>query len=135
MTSTSKVWTTIDRLSVIWKSNITDKIKCSFFQAAIVSILLYGCTTWMLTKSMEKKLDGNYTRMMRAILNKSWRQDPTKQQLYGDLPPIMKTIQVRQTRYAGHCWRSKDYIICDILLWTPWHVRAKARQLVRTYLQ
>ena len=49
-----------------------DKIKRSFFQAAVVSILLYGCTTWTLTKRMEKKLDGNYTRMLRAILNKSW---------------------------------------------------------------
>ena len=37
---------------------------------------------------MEKKLDGNYTRMLRAILNKSWRQHATKQQqLYGHLPP------------------------------------------------
>ena len=46
--------------------------KRSFFQAAVVSILLYGCTTWTLTKRLEKKLDGNYTRMLRAILNKSW---------------------------------------------------------------
>ena len=38
--------------------------KHSFFQAAVVSILLYGCTTWMLTKWLEKKLDGNYTRML-----------------------------------------------------------------------
>ena len=35
------------------------------------TILLYGCTTWTLTKPMEKKLDFNYTRMLRAILNKS----------------------------------------------------------------
>ncbi len=53
-----------DRLSVIWKSDLTDKIKRSFFLAAIMSILLYGCTTWRLTKRMEEKLDGNYTRMM-----------------------------------------------------------------------
>ena len=74
----TKTWTAIDRLSVIWKSDLTDKIKCSFFQAAVVSILLCGCTKWMLTKRLEKKLDGNYTRMLRAILNKSWRQHPTK---------------------------------------------------------
>ena len=48
------------------------------FQAAVVSILLYGCTTWTLTKRLKKKLDGNYTRMLRAILNKSWRQHPTR---------------------------------------------------------
>ena len=67
----AKVWTAIDRLSVIGKSDLTDKIKLSFFQAATVSILLYRCTTWTLTKRMEKKLDGNYKRMLRAILNKS----------------------------------------------------------------
>ncbi len=69
--------------------------------AYVVSILLYGCTTWTLTKRLEKKLDGNYKRMLRAILNKSWQQHPTKHQLYDHLPPIMKTIQVRQTREAG----------------------------------
>ena len=66
-----KAWTAIDRLSIIWKSNLTDKMKSSFFQASVVSILLYGCTTWTMTKRLEKKLDGNYTRMLRAILNKS----------------------------------------------------------------
>ena len=84
---------------------------------------------------MEKKLDGNYTRMLQAILNKSWRQYPTKQQLYGHLPPIMKTIKVRQTRHVGHCWRSKDEHISDTLLWTPSHKRAKAGRLARTYIQ
>ena len=99
---------------------------CSFFLAAVVSILLYGCTTWMLTKRLKKKLDGNYTRMLQAILNKSWRQHTTRHQLYGHLPPIMKTIQNRWTRHAGHCWRSKDELISDILLWTPTYGQAKA---------
>ena len=67
----AKAWTAINRLSVIWKSDLTDKIKRSFFQEVVVSILLYGCTTCALTKHMEKKLDSNYTRMLQAILNKS----------------------------------------------------------------
>ena len=99
-----------------------------------MSILLYGCTTWMLTKRLEK-LDGNYTRVLRAILNKSWRQHPTRHQLYGQLPPIMKTIQVRRNRHAGHCWRSRDELIRDVLLWTPTHGRAKAGRPARTYIQ
>ena len=110
-------------------------MKRSFFQAAVTSILLYGCTTWTLTKRLEKKLDGNYTRMLRAILNKSWRQHPTRHQLYGHLPPITKTIQVRRTRHAGHCWRSRDELIRDVLLWTPTHGRAKAGRRARTYIQ
>ena len=102
-TRLTKTWTAIDKLSIIWKSDLIDKIKRSFFQAAVVSILLCRCTTWTLTKRLEKKLDGNYTRMLRAILNKSWQQHPTRHQLYGHLPPITKTIQVRRTRHVGHC--------------------------------
>ena len=116
-------------------SDLTDKMKRSFFQAAVTSILLYRCTTWTLTKRLEKKLDGNYTRMLRVILNKSWQQHPTRHQLYGHLPPITKTIQVRRTRHAGHCWRSRDELIRDVLLWIPTHGRAKAGRPARTYIQ
>ena len=112
----TKPWIAMDSLSVIWKSDLIDKIKRSSFQAVIVSILLYGCTTWTLTKRMGEKLDGNYKRMLGAILNKSWRQHPTKQQLFGHLPLIMQTIQVRGTRHVGHCWRSKDELISNVLL-------------------
>ena len=110
-------------------------MKRSFFQAAVVSILLYGCTTWTLTKRLERKLDGNYTRMLRAVLNKSWRQHPTRLQLNGHLPPITKTIQVRRTRHAGHCWRSKDELISDVLLWTLTYGCAKVGRPARTYIQ
>ena len=109
--------------------------QCSFFLVAVVSILLYGCTTWTLTKCMGKKLDGNYTRMLEAILNKSWRQHPTKQQLYDHLPPISETIVVRRTRHSGHCWSSKDEFISDVLLGTSLHRRAKAERPARNYIQ
>ena len=128
-------WRAIDRISIIWKSNLTDKMKRSFFQAAVVLILLYGCTAWTLTKWLERKLDGNYIRMLRAILNKYWRQHHTRYQLYGHLPPISKTIQVKRTRHAGHCWRSRDELISDVLLWTPTYSRAKAGRPARTYIQ
>ena len=131
----TKAWTAIDKLSIIWKSDLTDKMKRIFFQAAVVSILLYGCTTWTPTKQLEKKLDGNYTRMLRAILNKSQRQHPTKNQLYGHLLLITKTILVRRTRHAGHCWRSKDELISDLLLWIPTYAPAKAGRPARTYIQ
>ena len=51
----AKAWTVINRLSIIWKSDLFNEIKCNFFQAAVVSILLYGCTTWIQRKSIEKK--------------------------------------------------------------------------------
>ena len=100
----TKAWTAIDKLSITWKSEL------------------------------EKKLDGNYTRMLRAILNKSWKQHPTKHQLYGHLPPITETNQVRRTRHAGHCWRSRDKLISDVLQWTPTYGRAKAGRPARIYI-
>ena len=100
--------------------SVDETLLPSFFQAAIGSILLYGCTTWTLTKRL------------RGILNKSCWQHPTKHQLYGHLPPIRKTVQVRRTRHAGHCWRSRDEIISDVLLWNPSHGRAKVGRQART---
>ena len=110
----SKVWTAIARALIIWKSTSSDKIKWNFFQDVVVSVLLYKCTTWTLVKRIEKRVDGNCTRVLRVILNISWRQHPTKQQLYGHLPPILKhqsktnitsgTLLQKQGR--THKWRS-----------------------------
>ena len=41
-------------------------------------------------------------------------------------------IRTLKMRHAGHCWRSRDELISDVLLWTPTHGRAKA---ARTYIQ
>ena len=70
-----------------------------------------------------------------TILNKSWQRHPTRHQLYGHLPPITKSIQVRRARHAGHCWRSRDELIRDVLLWIPTHGRARAGRPARTYIQ
>ena len=60
---------------------------------------------------------------------------PYKTPTIGHLPPITKTIQFRRTRHAEHCWRSRDKLISDVLLWTPTYGRSKARRPARTYIQ
>ena len=75
-TRLTKAWTAYKRLSVVWKSDLTEKMKPSFFPAAIVSILLYGCTTWTLTKRLEKK------RQLHKNAVSNIEKVPTKQQLY-----------------------------------------------------
>ena len=111
------------------------KLKRRFFQTPVVTILLYECTTLTQTKCMDKKLDDNYTRKLRATLNTSWGQHPTKQQPYGPRPPVSKTIKVARSRHARHCWRSKDELISDVFLWSPSHGRAKAGRPARNYIQ
>ena len=48
--------------------NLSDEIKRNFFQVVIVSILLYGGTSWTLTKRIDKKLHGKYSRMLALSL-------------------------------------------------------------------
>ena len=62
----------------------------------------------MYIKHLTKKLDGNYTRMLRTVSSKSKNQYPTRQHMNARLPPISQTIQVKRIRHPGHCWRSKD---------------------------
>ena len=112
-TRLTKAWTAINRLSTIWKSDLTDKMKRSFFQAAVIE-LLYGCT-----------MDANKTagEETRWQLHKNAACNP--QQVLAATPhktptvrppaPYTKTIQVRRTRHAGHCWRSRDELIRDVL--------------------
>ena len=125
-------------MSSLWKTNTITQSQfwfLSFLAFVVGAILLYGCTTWTLTTRMEKKLDDNYKRMLRAILNKSWTQHPTKQQLYGHILFITKTIKVSRTRHVGHCRRSKDELMRDIIQWTLSHWRAKFRRPAKKYIQ
>ena len=84
---------------------------------------------------MERKLDGNCTRVLRVVLNKSWRQHSIKQRLYRRLPPTSKTIQIRSTRHAVHSWRSKGEHIFNVVQWTPSHGQARVGRPTRSYLQ
>ena len=98
------LWGEKYRFTIISKSDLSDKIKWELFQPIAMSLLFYGCTLWILMQHLEKMLNGNYTRMACAALNKSWKLHPTKQQLYGDLLPISQTIEVRWVRHDGNCW-------------------------------
>ena len=90
-----KWWTAIDKLLIWWKSDLSHWIKWNSIQAVAVLILLYSWTPLMMTKCREKKLDKSCTRILWTVSNKSKKQHLTKQQLYGHLPPISQTIQVR----------------------------------------
>ena len=94
-----------------------------------MTILLYGCTSWTLTKRIENKLDGNCTRILQAILNKSWKKHLTKQLLYGHLAPISKTLQVIRTRYLGDTAGEARINSCYVLLLR----RVTWKDLIRWY--
>ena len=130
----AKAWSALNRLRTIWKSSLPDNTKRNFFRAVVESVLIYGSTAGTLTKHLEDKLDGTYTRMLRAILNKSWKQHPTNDQLYGDIPKVSDIIREWRTRFAGHCWRSKNELASNLLLWIPKHGYSQVGRPCKSYI-
>ena len=130
----SKAWAALNNMQNIWKSNLPRKIKVNFFRATVESILVYGSTTWTLTVSLRKRLNGTYTRMLRAILNISWKQHITNKELYQDIPEISDTIRRNRLRLSGHCWRNKEEVVSDLILWQPSHGRRKRGRPAKTFI-
>ena len=92
----AKAWTVIDRLSVIWKSDLTDKIKHSFFQAAVMSILLYGCTTWKLTKHIEKSLTAITQECCEQYWTGPWGSTSQSSSCMATYPPSQKLSKLNK---------------------------------------
>ena len=129
-----KAWGALNQLDTIWKSTLPIKLKRNFFRAAVETVLTYGSPTWTLTTALESKLDGAYTRMLRAALNVSWKEHKTNAELYDGIPPITETIRMQRMRFAGHVWRNKNELASDTLLWQPTHGKQNPGRPKRTFI-
>ena len=96
--------------------------------------MLYGSSAWTLTKRLENKLNGTYTCMLRAILNIHWSTHPSKVHLYGNLVQKTLAINKRGTRFAGHCYSSKDEAVSDLIRGHPNMAKQKSDDQVRPTL-
>ena len=130
-----KAWAALSKMNKIWKSKMNKDLKIQLFRSTVETVLLYGANTWTLTKTLSKKLDGTYTRMLRAALNVSWKQHLTNKELYRYLPCVTETIRERRLRFSGHCVRSKDEVIHQLILWEPSHGKRSRGRPPRTFIQ
>ena len=104
-------------MTKIWKSKLSERLKRNFFRATVESVLTYGATTWTLTKTLENRLNESYTRMLRATLNKSWKEHLTNEELYKRIPMVTETIRKQHMRFTGHCCRADHELASTVLLW------------------
>ena len=130
----AKAWAASNKMDKIWKSKLDRKLKVHFFRATVESVLLYGAECWTLTKQQEKRLDGSYTRLLRASLNISWKQRLTNRALYGNIPPVSQTVRDRRLRFSGHCLRATNECISDVLFWKPKHGKRSVGRPAKTYI-
>ena len=133
-TRIAKAWSALSKINTIWKSPMNNNLKIQLFRSTVETVLLYGSNTWTLTKTLARKLDGTYTRLLRAALNVSWRQHLTDDELYANLPKVTDTIKERRLRFSGHCRRREEEVIHKLLLWEPSHGRRGRGRPLRTYI-
>ena len=67
--------------------------------------------------------------MLRAVLNISWKQHPTKK-----VQPISVAIRDKRLRFAGHCYRNKNELASDLVLWQPVHGNRTQGRPPKTYI-
>ena len=113
----------------IWKSNLARKTKIRVFRVLIEPILLYGSETWTLSAKQQHRLDGCYTRLLRRVLNLSWRDHPTLEMIYGDLPSVSVLVRKRRVQFAGHCARATDELVSSFVLWRHPSSHKRSRKL------
>ena len=129
ITRKGMAWAACNKMDKIWKSNIDRTIKIRIFRAAIEPILLYGSETWTLSAKQHQRLDGCYTRLLRRVLNHSWKKHPTLATLYGNLPPISLLVKRRRIQFAGHCARATDELVSSFVLWRHPSSQRRSRKL------
>ena len=133
-TRIGQAWSALNKMEKVWNSNLPNHLKVGFFRATVESVLLYGAESWTLTGKMSDRLDGTYTKMLRAVLGVSWKDHKTNQELYGKLMRVSDSLRVRRLRFIGHSWRRKEELISKVLMWEPKHGKRKRGRPSTTYL-
>jgi Reverse transcriptase (RNA-dependent DNA polymerase) len=116
-------WNACKKLIRIWKSQLISKeVKINLFKACVESTLLYNAVTWTMTSTLEKKLNGCYTKLLRYALGYKWNDFISNEKLYAvaKLKPISAELLKRKMVFLGHCYRSQEYSnqpVADLLFW------------------
>ena len=105
----------------VLNSNLPRQIKLSFFYATVESVLLYDSECWTLKPTLQKSLDGCYTRTLRVVLNISKSAHVTNENLYGGIFRVSNKIAARRMRLLGHCQRDQELPASKLVLWEPTH--------------
>ena len=74
-----------------------------------------------MTETLERSLNGTYTRMLRAVLNIHWSTHTSNEVLYGKLPLVSDKVASRRLELAGHCYRHPELSTQKVILWEPKH--------------
>ena len=81
--------------------------KIKLFHTTCVTILLYGCESWVLSQDMECKINAFAISFYRVMLNIKRRDHVSNTIIYSmtDTQPLVHCVRKRQLSFLGHVLR------------------------------
>ncbi|CAF1172893.1 unnamed protein product [Didymodactylos carnosus] len=108
-------------LNRVWKQqDIPIPLKLRVFNAAVLSIVLYGSEYWALTPTLTRRLVSFENRCLRHILGINWTDHVTNDEVrrLSGQPSIEITLRKRRLQWLGHLLRMPDSRPAkEMLLW------------------
>ena len=127
----------ISLIRLLRSKQLSRKTKVRLYHQLILPVLLYGSESWTLTSAGVKLLSAYERRVLRLIfgtacINGEWRIR-YNQELYKlyNHPDIIKKIQTRRLRWAGHVERMDDNAAAKIYNFSVEGVRRRSHQRAR----
>ena len=131
-------WSAFWKLEHIWRSTIIPvDMKVGLFNTTCVTVLLYGCESWVLTSDMENKIYSFATSCYRVMLNIKRIDHVPNSRIYDDTntEPLVNRVRLRQLKFLGHILRMPEEEPCRLYaLYTPSHGRRKPGRQRTSYL-
>ena len=135
-------WTAFWKLQRLWRCpNIPIATKVRLFDITCVTVLLYGCESWVISKPMEDQINAFGTSCYRIMLNIKRIDRVPNATIYNltSAAPLIERVRVRQLKFLGHILRLPDEELCKVYaLYIPTHGKKKPgrqRTLFPRYVQ
>ena len=127
-------WKALNNMKMVWRKNVLRDIKLKFVCATMEAVLLYGSECWTMNNSLQKLLDGSYTRMLRVVLNVHWRDHISNSDLYGDLSKVSDKVAWRSLGLAGRCQGHEELPVHHRVLWEPTNGKSRPGRSSTTFV-
>lgn len=131
-------WFAFWKLEHLWRSpSISIGTKIKLFNTTCVTVLLYGCESWVLSSDMENKINSFATSCYRIMLNIKRLDRVSNAKIYSitNTLPLINCVRARQLRFLGHILRmSEEEPSRRYALYIPTHGKRRPGRQKTSYL-
>ena len=116
-------WSAFWKLERLWRSHVIPiETKIRLFNTTCVTVLLYGCESWVISSNMESKINAFATSCYRIMLDIKRTDHIPNTQVYATTKtePLIHRVRLRQLKFLGHVLRMPEDEPCRrYALYTP----------------